>query len=85
MAQYSTVIGDSVSEFPEHLIQWYHNVAQPGTSFITHLGVPATIAPIISISIIVFCPLYFLGMLLFGPSCLGFTGRARCGLPSIDA
>ena len=72
--------GQGALDFPEQVINWYHGVAQPGTTFcVEYLRVPMEIAPMISISVIIFCPLYFFGTLLFGPSCLGYTGSARYG------
>lgn len=89
MDQYGSVTGQRAFDFPAELIDWYHGVAQPGTTFcVEYLRVPTEIAPMISIAVLVFCPLYFLGMVVFGPSCLGYTGPARYDLaitPSFDA
>jgi hypothetical protein len=82
MEQYGDVTSEAPFDLAAEWIGWYHGVAQPGTAFcVDYLGIPPLIAPIISMSVIIFCPLYFLGMLVFGPNGLGFTGKARYCLP----
>jgi hypothetical protein len=70
--------GTAVRTFfqPEELIQWYHDLAQPGTSFLVErAAIDEDVAAVLSICFAVFVPLFFLGSLVF--AMLGFSGSSK--------
>lgn len=74
---YSSDTGDLAFFGSTKMLQVYHEIVQPCTRMLeTQLSLPSDIAPMISISIGVYVPLYFIGAVFF--ALLRFSGSVKC-------